>query len=70
MDHSELGMGCGIVCGIPVDDIVHLFELLAREEEAQGKCSDKVCGMKAVLLGLAVSIDEVEFKYNIQRKSL
>ena len=52
MDHSELGMGCGIVCGIPVDDIVHLFELLAREEEAQGKGSDEVCGMKAVLLGV------------------
>ncbi len=45
-------MGCGIVCGIPVDDIVHLFELLAREEEAQGKGSDEVCGMKAVLLGV------------------
>jgi hypothetical protein len=46
MDHSELGMGCGIVCGIPIDDIVHLFELLAREEKAQGKGSDEVCGMK------------------------
>jgi hypothetical protein len=29
MDHSELGMGRGIVCGIPADDIVYLFELLA-----------------------------------------
>jgi hypothetical protein len=36
MDHGELGVGRGIVCCIPADDIVHLFELLAREKEAKG----------------------------------
>ena len=56
MDHGELGLGRGIICCLPVDDIVHLFELLAREEEAKGQGSDKVCGMRSMkaLLDLVI----------------
>ena len=40
MDHVKLGMGCSIVCGVLVDDIVYLFELLAREGKAEeASCS-------------------------------
>ena len=42
-------MGCGAVCDIPFDDLVHLFELLAREEEAHSEADTKGCGMMVVL---------------------
>ena len=45
MDYRQLGVGGGIVRRVSTDDTLHLFELLAREEEAaeEGAERSKAC---------------------------
>ena len=45
VDHGELGVGGGIICGVLIDDIVHLLQFLAGEREAQEEES-KVCRLE------------------------
>ena len=68
MDNGKLGVGCGIIRYVPINDTMYMFKFLAREECGYGttETSAEICHMNSLSRGLAtryVSAEDIHSIY-------